>query len=93
MSAPSTHFTLATITLPDGCWTVDTAPVVAAAVAAARPAKERQGFYRFCLHIDGERLRTNREDILTKWMSSITAGATCRVFRNAGKGATIDFTA
>ena len=91
MSAPSTILTLAEITLPDGCWTVDTAPIVASAVAAARGPKERQGFPRFCLRVDGQAMHTERADTLAKWMSSIRSGASCRVFRNGGKGATIDF--
>jgi hypothetical protein len=91
MFAPSTDFTLATITLPDGCQAPDTAPVIAAAVAAARSPKERQGFDRFTLRVDGQVLRTDRRDTLAKWMSSIVSGAKCSVFRNMGQGATIDF--
>lgn len=90
-SAPYTILTLSEITLPDGCWTVDTAPIVAAAVAAARPPKERQGFPRFMLKVDGETQMTERADTLAKWLSTIIAGASCRVFRNAGNGATIQF--
>jgi hypothetical protein len=93
MFAPAIDFTLATITLPDGCQAPDTAPVVAAAVAAARPAKERQGFDRFTLRVDGEVLKTDRRDTLAKWLGQIRSGAKCSVFRNIGQGATLDFDA
>lgn len=86
--------TLSRIPRPDGCVMPDTYPVVAAAVtAAAGPSKARQGFPRFCLQVDGERLRTDRQDILRKWLESVAIGSTCTVFRNGGKGATIQVTA
>jgi len=90
MSA-STEITLAKVNLPDGCWTVDTATVIAAAVACARSPKERQGFPRFQLRVDGSLFHTDRKEMLAKWIECCAAGAKCRVFRNAGKGATIDF--
>ncbi|CAB4162151.1 hypothetical protein UFOVP783_20 [uncultured Caudovirales phage] len=93
MSAPSTVLTLADRILPDGCWTVDTAPIVAAAVAAAGSAKARQGFPRFQLRVDGQTLHTERADTLAKWLGEIKSGETCRVWRNAGNGATINFDA
>ncbi|CAB4162395.1 hypothetical protein UFOVP783_41 [uncultured Caudovirales phage] len=91
MNTPVPTITLDEITLPDGCWTVNTAPVVAAAVAAARPPKEREGFPRFSLKVDGRWLRTARAETLAQWVSAIRPGAKYRVFRNGGKGATIDF--
>lgn len=91
----SENFTLESYTTQDGCIAVWTLPVIKAAVKAAavregRRASER-ALPRFTVKVDGDSLTCERSDRLAKILSDIRSGAKCRVFRNAGFGATIDF--
>lgn len=91
----STTFKLEKQTLPDGCAQPFIAPVVRAAVTCAkvregRTAAERT-LPRFTVKADGERHEFTQTRALEKLLSCIAIGSTCRVFRNAGFGATIDF--
>jgi len=88
---PVRTFTLSRITLPDGCVMPNVPPVLAAAMTACGLARERQGFPRFRLQVDGHIATTDRLATLRTWLEAIAIGSTCRVFRNGGQGATIDF--
>lgn len=87
--------TLEKQTLENGCIQAWATPVVTAAVKAAevregRTASER-ATPRFLVKVDGERHEFKQVRTLEKFLACIAIGSTCRVFRNAGFGATIDF--
>lgn len=88
-----TTLTLSLIIRPDGCLMPDTAPVIAAAVKAAesRRGAVRGNMPRFTLKVDGLSRYYKTVAALTTALESIAGGSACRVFRNAGFGATIDF--
>ena len=79
--------------LEDGCACPHIQPVVDAAVAAAaKTAKTKRGtFPRFMVRIDEKTYWFTRIRPLEKFLETISIGSVCRVFRNAGGGATIDF--
>ena len=88
-------FTLTRRELPDGCWDTFAEPVIRHAVRCATP---REGFGakartlpRFLIKVDEETLSVGTVPALRKLLASVNPGAKCRVFRNAGFGATIDF--
>ncbi|MEK0448760.1 MAG: hypothetical protein RL088_1028 [Verrucomicrobiota bacterium] len=93
----TTTIKLETQTLANGCTQAFAKPVVKAAVKAAevregRTASER-AMPRFLVKVDGEKHEFKQARTLEKFLSCIAIGSTCRVFRNAGFGATIDFDA
>lgn len=66
--------------------------VDAAVAAAAKTAKTKRGtFPRFMVRIDEKTYWFTRIRPLEKFLETISIGSVCRVFRNAGGGATIDF--
>jgi hypothetical protein len=90
-----TTIKLETQTLSNGCTQAWVQPVVKAAAKAAevregRTAAER-ATARFLVKVDGERHEFKQARTLSKFLACIAIGSTCRVFRNAGFGATIDF--
>jgi hypothetical protein len=81
------------VQLSNGCVGVDAAPLIAAAKAAAarRPGQELCHAVKFTVCLDGERHECKSVKALEKVLQAITPGSKCRVFRNAGFGATLDF--
>lgn len=80
-------------TLENGCVAIDCGDLIKAANECAAPRKgcRRGAFPRYILKCDGERVETSNVRRLLKELQTIRAGSKCRVFRNAGYGATIDF--
>ena len=82
-------------TWENGCTNPYARPVVTAAVKAAKPREGRlaseRAMPRFLVKIDGERHEFKQERTLAKFLLGVAIGSRCRVFRNAGFGATIDF--
>lgn len=87
------EFELHPIQLPNGCVGVDVNPLVAAAKAAAarRPGQELGPMVKFVVRVDGEQRECKSVRALEKVLQDIMPGAKCRIFRNAGFGATVDF--
>lgn len=75
----------------DGCISPDIEEVVKHAIESAGVYTMRQGYARFSVNVDESRFETNRVDSLRKFLSSISIGAKCRVFRNYARGASIMF--
>ena len=89
----TTTIKLETQTLANGCIQAYAKPVVKAAeVREGRTASER-AMPRFLVKVDGEKHEFKQARTLEKFLACIAIGSTCRVFRNAGFGATIDFDA
>lgn len=74
-----------------GVFNNDTAAVIQFAKDNAGSEKERAGFPKYTVKIDGEIIELKSEKALTKTLSTVTPGARVRVFRNAAKGVTLDF--
>lgn len=78
----------------DGCLCINTLPLIRAAVFAAKSRNKSasgRATARFTVKIDGEKFTCEREDKLASILSSVAGGSKCRIFRNAGWGATLDF--
>jgi hypothetical protein len=86
-------FELFPVRLSDGSIGVDTKPLIEAAKAAAarRHGQELGSMVKFTVQVDGERHECKSVRALEKVLQAITPGAKCRIFRNAGLGATLDF--
>lgn len=91
IAPPPVKLTLTRKELPDGCWVSNAAPLVTAAILRARGPKERAGFPRFILRVDGERITPATPAALARQLERIAPGCMARIFTNGGKGATIDF--
>jgi hypothetical protein len=84
-------FELNQVQLPSGCVGVDTKPLIAAAKAAVARRVEIDPMVKFTVKVDGEFHFIKSIRALEKVLQAITPGSKCRVFRNAGFGATLDF--
>lgn len=81
--------------LENGCIQPWIYPVVMAALKAAKLPEGRtaaqRALPRFLVKVDGQRYEFKQERTLAKFLLQIAIGAKCRVFRNRGLGATINF--
>lgn len=75
----------------DGCTYPDMEEVIKHAINSAGVYTIRQGYARFSVNVDEGRFETNRVDSLRKFLSSISIGSKCKVFRNCARGASIMF--
>lgn len=86
------QFKLEKKTLSDGCIQPYVEPVIRYAVKKAKERqRDRAGFPRFTVKVDGEHHPFAQERKLRQFLLSINIGADCEVFRNGGYGATINF--
>lgn len=86
-----TRITLQPLKLADGCTTIDTSPVLAAALPFIGTAAQRFGFPRFTVVVDDIHHRFERKDAFCRFLAEIQSGSTCRIYRNMGKGVTLNF--
>lgn len=79
----------------NGCIAPFTQPIERKAANLAKPRDGQRASLRavprFTVKVDGNVFRCAKIPTLHNFLSSIVVGAKCRVFRNAGWGATIDF--
>lgn len=85
------EFTIQRQSREDGCIAPSIEDVVTHAIKIVGVYSARRGFPAFTVTVDEGRFETNRVDSLRKFLSSISVGAKCRVFRNYGQGASIMF--
>lgn len=83
--------TLQPRTLPDGCRAIDTAPVLAAALPFIGTPAQRVKFPRFTVIVDSVHHHFERSDAFCRFLGDIVVGSTCRIYRNMGKGVTLNF--
>ena len=69
----------------------DTTAIVEFAKSNTGDAKERGDFQKYSVKVDGKTIKARSEKALEKILQSISSGSNVRVFRNAGKGVTLDF--
>ena len=90
-----TRFTIIKRERADGCIDRYVAPILREAVKAAKHRKDAinrpKSFPRFIVKVDGNRHEFTRVDTLERFLNDIAPGSECEVFRNGGKGATINF--
>jgi hypothetical protein len=87
MSNTNTTETSTTITSGNKEWTFDGLGIA----SIERPKSERGTFHRFCLKVDGNTYWLETKRSLCKWLSVIRSPIAPEVFRNLGKGVTINF--
>lgn len=73
----------------NGCVGADVDHIIAAAEHLAK--KPMSGFPKYVVKVDGEHIKITNVQKLRKVLECINTGLTCEIFRNAGKGCTIDF--
>lgn len=89
----SLNFILKGIIRQDGCLINDTAEIIAAAAAIANENRKKRGksFHAFSVKIDDGTVICQTTKQLEKILQQCRSGLKCTVYRNRGKGATIDF--
>jgi hypothetical protein len=84
-------FTLQNRTIEGGMIERETGDIITFAKSIAGKPKERSGYPKYSVKADGQSVRVDSEKALEKILQSIASGASVRVFRNSGKGVTLDF--